>query len=144
MKKSYFIIAFLVFGGIFVACGDDGYEDEPFESDGHPEVAAEGVYVGTWAQILTGDSVFAEGTVTVTATDSAYCADVAYFCEDFEMDLVSVANITYARSTTRFYFSNYVEDNGMGAVFAGIIEDGDATATISIGDYDYYFTGTKQ
>lgn len=156
MKKLlYSLFAVLVMGAAFVACDDDD-DDASFvgTNDGHPEIAAEGVYTGTWMQVYTTDedTSYAEGTMTVTATDSAYCADFAYYCEDFDLDVSSVANITYAGSSTKFYYANGSSDgNGLGANFAGVIEDGEATAMFTITqkvgrksyEYTYRFTGSK-
>ena len=151
MKKLvYSLFAVLALGLTFVACDDDD-DDASFSSDGHPEVAAEGVYSGTWTRILDEDTAYAEGTMTVTATDSSYCADFAYYCEEFDLDVASVANITYAGSSTRFMYSNSTEGNGLGVSFGGIIEDGEATAMFTITQkvgrqqykYAYSFEGSK-
>ena len=154
MKKLlYSLFAILSLGVAFVACDDDD-DDASFvgTNDGHPEVAAEGVYTGTWTRILSEDTAYAEGTMTVTATDSAYCADFAFYSEEFDLDVASVANITYAGSSTKFYYANVSSDgNGLGANFAGVIEDGEATAMFTITqkvgrqsyEYQYRFTGTK-
>lgn len=152
MKKYiYSLFAVLALSLTFVACSDD--DDEGYTSDGHPEIAAAGVYSGTWTRIYSGDTLTAEGTMTVTATDSAYCADIAYYCGDFSLDVASVANITYAGSSTKFYYGNAASDaNGLGANFAGKITEGTATAMFTITQkvgrkeyvYAYTFEGTKE
>lgn len=139
----------LALGLTFVACDDDD-DDASFvgSRDVTPEIAAEGTYSGTWLRIYDEDSTYADGTLTVTATDSSYCADITFYCEEFDLDVTSVANITYAGSSTKFYYSNNSSSgNGLGANFAGTIEDGVATAMFTLSQksgrqtisYDYRF-----
>lgn len=118
----------LALGCTFVACSDDD-DDNAFVSDGHPEKAAAGTYEGTWLRVYDGDSVYSDGTITVTATDSAYCADFAFYCEEFELDVASVANISYAGSSSKFVYANSQSDgNALGTNFAGTIDGSVATA----------------
>ena len=140
----------LALGLTFVACDDD--DDDSFSSDSNPEVAAEGTYTGTWTRELDGEEESGTGTLTVTATDSSYCADITFYCADLDLDATSVANITYAGSTTTFKFYNtYADGNGLGASFSGMIEDGTATASFTLTvksgrksyEYDYTFEGSK-
>ena len=151
-KLLYSLFAVLALSLTFVACSDDD-DDDSLSTDVTPEIAAAGVYSGTWTRIYSGDTLTAEGTMTVTATDSAYCADFAYYCADFDLDVSSVANISYAGSTTKFYYVNASSDgNGLGANFAGKIIDGEATAMFTITQkvgrtsysYAYTFAGSLE
>lgn len=126
----------------FSACSDD--DDEGFVSDGHPEVAAQGTYQGTWQRIYSGDTATAIGYIMVTATDSAYCADITFYCADFDLDATAVSNITYANSGTVFYYGNGSADNGLGTQFGGMISNGVVTVlftkSTTVGRKEYEYT----
>lgn len=126
----------------FSACSDD--EDESFVSDGHPEVTAQGTYQGVWTRVYSGDTVTANGYITVTATDTAYCADITFYCADFDLSATAVSNITYANSNTAFYYGNGSTDNGLGTQFGGMISNGAATVlftkSTTVGRKEYEYT----
>lgn len=106
MKKIlYYLFAVLALSCSFISCSDD--DDDATIHSVTPEKAAAGVYSGTFTRVQDGttDTLYTQGTVTITATDSAYCADVTYDCTgDFTFNATSVANISYAGNG--FVFTN--------------------------------------
>ena len=153
MKKLlYSIVALLALGTSFVACSDDDEVSSSLNASQTPEIAAEGTYSGEWVQILDGDSVWSSGSIIITRTDPAYCADITFNCEDFSLTQTSVANITYAGNTESFVFGNSSTENGLGTSFTGRIDNGSASAMFSLTQksgrksytYDYRFNGTRE
>lgn len=153
MKKLlYSIFALLVLGISFVSCSDDEDESTSLNASQTPEIAAEGIYSGEWLQVLDGDSVWSSGSIIITRTDSAYCADITFSCADFSLTQTSVANITYAGNTASFVFGNPSSDNGLGTSFTGRIDNGSASAMFTLTqksgrksyEYDYRFSGTRE
>lgn len=154
MKKIlYPLFVVLALGLGFTACSDDDEEDGGrFATT--PEIEAAGVYSGTFSKVQDGktDTLYADGTLTVTPTDSAYCADITYDCSgEFTYNAVSVANITHANSGYAFWNSS--STNGLGASFTGRIEgDGSVESTFDIKErsgrvvytYHYKFVGNRQ
>lgn len=154
MKKTlYFLVALFALSFTFIACSDDDESGTTSRNSSFsvtPEIAAAGTYSGTFKRVQDGatDTTSASGTVIVTATDSAYCADFTFTSTDFSLSATSVANITYANSG--FSFQNNVTTNGLGAAFAGRIDESKTLTvkfTISQGrrpviKYNYTFTGT--
>lgn len=162
MKKFiYSLFAVLTLSCALVSCGDDDSSDAKI--GGNPATAAAGTYKGTWTVTLDSVSVTTPGTITVTATDSAYTADFAFAAESFRMlvgtsqqtlslDVTSVANIAYNGSTTSFDFSNSSTTTAIGQPFAGKIFDGVVTTNFSLEQkagrkkytFNYAFVGQKQ
>ena len=151
MKKIiYSLILFMAFGFACVSCSDD--DDDAAAPSGNAASVAAGTYTGTWTRILDSDTLTAEGTMIVSATDSAYTADIAYACSTFNLNTSSVANFAYSgASGSLFDYSNGSTSNGMGTIFCGKITDGVATAIFSYTQksgrksytYKYSFVGTK-
>ncbi len=153
MKKLlYSILALLALGTGFVSCSDDDDESTSLNASVTPEIAAEGTYTGTWLQILDGDTVSSTGSIIITRTDSAYCADITFSCADFSLTQTAVTNITYAGNTESFVFGNPSSSNDLGTSFTGRIDHGSASAMFTLTqksgrksyEYDYRFSGTKE
>ncbi|WP_295434490.1 hypothetical protein [uncultured Prevotella sp.] len=153
MKKIlYYLFAVLALSCSFISCSDD--DDDATIHSVTPEKAAAGVYSGTFTRVQDGttDTLYTQGTVTITATDSAYCADVTYDCTgDFTFNATSVANISYAGNG--FVFTNNSTSNGLGASFIGrISSEGTLSSYFKVQQksgrktYTYYynFSGVKQ
>ncbi len=133
MKKIlYSLFALLTFSCVLVACSDD--DDDAISYGATPEIEAAGVYTGTFARVQDGttDTLYTTGTVTITPTDSAYCADIAFDCDgDFTFNGTSVVNITHAGHG--FIFENSSASNGLGTAFMGRIdENGNLTSYFKI------------
>lgn len=133
MKKIlYPLFAILTFSCVLVACSDD--DDENVSFGATPEIEAAGVYTGTFSRVQDGttDTLYTTGTVTITATDSAYCADISFDCSgDFAFSDASVANIAHANGG--FVFENSSSSNGLGTPFMGRIdENGNLTSYFKI------------
>lgn len=154
MKKIlYPLFMALALGFSFAACDDDDDNgDAGFANT--PEIDAAGVYAGTMSYVQDGktDTLYAAGTITITPTDSAYCADVTYDCSgDVTYNGTSVANITH--DNDGFAFFNPSTSNGMGTSFMGRI-DGAGNIESSFDrqirqgrlqyTYHYKFIGRKQ
>ena len=151
MKKILFpLFVALAFGFTFAACSDDDDEGRSFSST--PEIESAGTYTGTFTRVQDGttDTLTAPGTVTLTATDSAYCTDVAFAAAGFDLDAKSVANISHADDG--YVFTNSSTSNGLGAAFQGRIDaSGTLTSSFNITQkegrktyvYHYSFTGNR-
>lgn len=131
-KFLYSILASLICCTIFVACDDDDDDSSSIGASVTPETAAEGTYTGTWTLITTvsstSDTAQAAGTIVVTP-DSAYVADFNFVCEEIELDMTSNANISYAGSTSKFYYHNSSSTNGLETSFAGQLDNSTMTGT---------------
>ena len=154
MKKIlYPLFVALALGLGFTACSDDD-EDDGGRFATTPEIEAAGVYSGTFSKVQDGktDTPYSKGTLTVTPTDSAYCADITYDSSDaFTYNATSVANITHADAG--FAFWNSSSTNGLGTSFTGrIYGDGSAESSFDVKErsgrvvytYHYKFVGNKQ
>ena len=143
----------LALGFSFAACDDDD-DDGGAGFANTPEIEAAGVYAGTMSYVQDGktDTLYAAGTLTVTPTDSAYCADITYDCSgDVTYNGTSVANI--AHDNDGFMFFNTLTNNGLGTSFTGRI-DGNGNVESSFDrqirqgvrryTYHYKFIGRKQ
>ena len=158
MKKLFYIcmVACLaVFG--FASCEPEGLVDDT-PVTGHPEQDAAGVYVGTWTQVLEGDTVASgvEGTITLTA-DTAYVVsvNVAAASAVSLKEMTSLANIAQdSHYGTKFY--NNLATNGFGTLFRGATYTNaegkeelslNFTLTVKSGrksyPYNYSFVGVK-
>jgi hypothetical protein len=150
MKKIiYSLFAILTVCSIFASCGDDNEATAP---SGNPATAAAGTYSGTFTRVLDKDTVTAEGTITVTATDSMYCADLKFESSTFSLSSTAVSDIAYAGSDGKtFVYNSPSSSNGLGAAFCGRIADGKATSMFTLTQrsgrksysYKYTFVGTK-
>ena len=94
----------------------------------------------------------AQGTITVTATDSIYTADIQFSSDEFSLNAKSVANIAYAGANgSTFVFNNDVATNALGSIFGGRIENKTLTTAFKFSQRDgrkmktfnYTFTGSK-
>lgn len=122
MKKLFYIcmVACLaVFG--FASCEPEGMVDDT-PVTGHPEQDAAGVYVGTWTQVLEGDTVASgvEGTITLTA-DTAYVVsvNVAAASGVSLKEMTSLANIAQDSYFGTKFYNNGGANNGFGTSFSG-------------------------
>lgn len=146
--KSLFLI--LVCVG-FSSCNEEvGYIDPG--PQGNPEKEAAGTYSGTWSRALQGtdDIVTSTGTITISAGDKAYIANVSVVCPELNLDLQSVANIVNYSEGYKYY--NMEAKNGFGTTFEGsVLKSGIATIKFTIKQqegrkqylYTYTFSGDK-
>jgi hypothetical protein len=148
MKKIFGIgLLALALGFGFTACSD---EDEPAAPTTAACEASAGVYSGTWTRIQGTDTVYAQGSLTLEATENANVTTVTASCPEISVDCSSVANITHA--VPGFIFDNAVASNGFETTFSGRI-NGEGVATIAFSKtvkegrksytYFYSFAGTK-
>jgi len=150
--KRYLIFLFaklLALPMTFESCSDD--DDNGPVSDGAPEVAAAGVYSGTFSRVKEGETTVYEsaGTVTIEA-DKANFGNFILKCDEFAVDHNLLANITYAGEG--FYFYNNSVVNALSSIFLGRINaEKEMTVTFTLKQrsgrvtttYKYTFVGKK-
>lgn len=123
MKKLFYICLSLCTMGVFVSSCDDDDENGGVVFEYTPEIDAQGTFEGTFTRVQKGltDSVKAEGRMVISATDSAYVADIALTCEEFSLD--KLVNINIGHANQGFVLSNYVTSNATGNPIYGRISD---------------------
>ena len=123
MKKLFYICLSLCTMGVFVSSCDDDDENGVVVFENTPEIDAQGVFEGTFIRVQKGttDSAKAVGQMVISATDSAYVADITLTCEDFNLDKTVNTNISHANQG--FVLSNYVTTNPTGNPVYGRISD---------------------
>ena len=151
MKRYIIFLATILFvlPLSLVSCSDD--DNDTTASDGAPQVAAAGVYSGTFTRVKQGETEGseAEGTVTIGA-NQAYIADFSLVCTTFEVNHNVTANIAY--SNDGFAFNNNEPANTLGSKFVGRIDGNkEIIAKFTLRQrsgrvtniYNYTFTGRK-
>ena len=155
MKKFiYSALAVLTLGLTIVSCGDDN-DDENISYSTTAEQATAGTYNGTFTR--TGDSGNTEtfnGTITLTAGSTVGVTTITFSCPEAKIEATSVANVWNAKHG--FQFLNQISDgnadNGLGAPFAGEIdENGTLVTSFTISQrsgrtlvkHNFVFTGKK-
>lgn len=151
MKKIFPFIALMALVAGFSAC-DNKIEDYNVSINPiTPDVAATGVYEGTWERMLLTDSSVVEGEGRVVIeSDTAYWVTLHFISEDFKLDKSAVANITYANSGF-YYFNNTVNTELKTTFFGTVDEEGLHTTTFIINQvenrrvkkFQYTFAGRK-
>ena len=146
-RYSLFIICFL-FSTMLTSCAnDDDGEDKSFETPAQKD--AQGTYSGTFIRVQVGttDSLMAEGTITITATDTLNRARITYASDGME-ELAKTdpipANIAHADHGYMFYNKSgdyailgRISDAGiMSASFTKAVRSGRKTVR-----YNYVFEG---
>lgn len=131
MKKlinTLFLLMFVCLG--FSSCHDEvGIPDAG--KPGNPEKEIVGSYTGTWTRTLDGVETTATGTITFTAGDKAYVANVAVECPEFGVSLSGPANV--AKNSAGYTFYNQEsKSNGFGTTYYGRIVDGVATINFTL------------
>ena len=135
------------FMSALVSCSDNDDEGKTFETPAQTD--AQGTYSGTFTrmQVGTTDSLTAEGTITITATDTLNRARITYASEGME-ELAKTApiptNIAHADQGYMFYNKSgdyailgRISDAGiMSASFTKAVRSGRKTVR-----YNYVFEG---
>lgn len=153
MKKIVPFIAMMALVAGFSACDNEVEGYNVSINPITPDVAARGVYEGTWERMLLTDSsvVESEGRVVIES-DTAYLITLQFISEVFNLDKSAVANISYANKG--FHYFNHVADpqSDLKASFVGQIDkDGMNTTSFTITQmenrrvkkFQYTFRGRK-
>lgn len=164
MKKAlYSLFAVLILCCNFASCGDD--DNDAAAPAGNPAAseAALGTYSGEWTVSLDDQTVTTPGTLTFTASETDFVANVAVVSQPVEMTVgtskssqsinaTSLTNIVFAGPSGKdFRFANLSDGNGLGTNFCGDIKDGNATCMFSVSKkvgrknytFNYRFVGQK-
>ena len=154
MKRFiYSVVAMLALSCTFVACGDDN-DDPSINYDKTAAQGSAGTYSGTWTRTGdTGSETFS-GTVTLSPDgDGAGNKTLVFFsCPETNLEAASVANVWHANYGYQFVNQTLSNENGLGASFAGRIDENgalNASFTVSqrVGrqniEYQYEFLGKK-
>ena len=148
-KFVYSIFAVLALSCIFVACNNDD-EDEVINYSTTPEQASAGTYNGTWTRTSNGVTETFSGSVTLSAGGSTGVTNITFSCPGASLNASAVANVW--NSFRDFQFVNQIDTNGLGAAFAGRVnEAGELTSSFNIQQrsgrtlvtYVYSFVGNK-
>ena len=122
MKNIFPFIALMALVAGFSACDNEVDSYKVSINPITPDVAAAGVYEGTWERMLLSDSSVVEGEGRVVVeSDTAYLVKLHFISEDFNLDKSAVANITYANSG--FYYYNSTESTELKTTFFGSVNE---------------------
>ena len=135
----------------FVACGDDN-DDPSINYDKTAAQGSAGTYSGTWTRTGDAGAETFSGTVTLAAGNGANVTSVTFSCPETNLEATSVANVWHANYGYQFVNQTLSNENGLGASFAGRIDESgalNASFTVSqrVGrqniEYGYEFLGKK-
>lgn len=149
MKQiKYYIILVLTLGLSFSSCSNDDNIYSPQKATNAEKTSA-GTYTGIWTVTQKTNVTTLPGSVTLTATDSAGCTNIAFSCPQISLNARSIANVW--NSSEGFQFINQIATSPLNAAFSGrITQDGNLTTNFSITTkdnkgkkvtYNYSFTG---
>lgn len=123
LKNIFYALSFVFALGAFTACDDD---ENNIPLVDNPGEAAAGVYSGTWTRTANDGTILeTTGTITITADDEPYYANMALACDDASWNMTgagwsTVTNI--AQADEGFALVNMSANNGLGAVFSSRID----------------------
>lgn len=151
MKKFiYSIFAVIALSCTFAACGSDG--DESINYSSSAEQGSAGTYNGTWTRTGDDGSASFSGSVTLAAGSSTGVTNVTFTCAEAELNATSVANVWHSNYGYEFFNQTASGANGLGASFAGRIDDkGNINTSFTISqkvgrknvEFKYEFIGSK-
>ena len=104
MNRLFIIHCSLFISMALASCGDD---DEDYKFDTPAEQDAQGSYVGQFMRIQNGttDTLWADGSITLTATDTRNLATVAFASADMaEMDTIAAIPVNVSHANQGFVF----------------------------------------
>lgn len=152
MKKYIFsAIAALALSCAFVACGDDN-DDPSINYDKTAAQGSAGTYSGTWTRTGDDGSETYSGSVTLEAGSGSNVTNVTFSCPETSLDATSIANVWHANYGYQFHNQTASTANGLGASFAGRIdENGNMSTSFTINqrvgrknyEFKYEFIGKK-
>ena len=152
MKKYIFsAIAALALSCAFVACGDDN-DDPSINYDKTAAQGSAGTYSGTWTRTGDDGSETYSGSVTLEAGSGSNVTNVTFSCPETSLDATSSANVWHANYGYQFHNQTASTANGLGASFAGRIdENGNMSTSFTINqrvgrknyEFKYEFIGKK-
>ena len=152
MKKYIFsAIAALALSCAFVACGDDN-DDPSINYDKTAAQGSAGTYSGTWTRTGDDGSETYSGSVTLEAGSGSNVTNVTFSCPETSLDATSIANVWHANYGYQFHNPTASTANGLGASFAGRIdENGNMSTSFTINqrvgrknyEFKYEFIGKK-
>ena len=152
MKKYIFsAIAALALSCAFVACGDDN-DDPSINYDKTAAQGSAGTYSGTWTRTGDDGSETYSGSVTLEAGSGSNVTNVTFSCPETSLDATSIATVWHANYGYQFHNQTASTANGLGASFAGRIdENGNMSTSFTINqrvgrknyEFKYEFIGKK-
>ncbi len=152
MKRFiYSVVAMLALSCTFIACGDDN-DDPSINYDKTAAQGSAGTYSGTWTRTGDAGTETFSGTVTLSAGNGANVTSVTFSCPETNLEATSVANVWHANYGYQFVNQTLSNENGLGATFAGRIDESGAlntsfTVSQRVGrqniEYGYEFLGKK-
>ena len=155
MKKTiYSIIALLAFTCCLASCSSDDNGDRAYTHTQTPELEAQGTYVGHFVRLQANSSMAVheegEGTLTITATDTAYVAYMRFESAALGISTGTTVNISFFNDG--YVFSNNLESNPLGSPISGRISGNSLAETAfqlkirqgrSTKTYNISFSGRK-
>lgn len=145
MKKAlYSLFAVLILCCNFASCSDD--DNDAAAPAGNPAAAEAtvGTFSGEWTVTLDDQIVTTPGTLTFSASETDFVANVAIVSQPVEMQVgtskssqsisaTSLTNIAFAGPDgTSFRYNNLADGNGLGTNFCGDIKGSTATCMFSL------------
>lgn len=150
--RAYICLAACALCATFTACNSDDDPNYGPSFDSPSQQAAQGTFAGTFSRVQVGttDTLKAEGTLTITATDTLNRARITYACNDME-ELAKTAafavNIAHAdqgytiinKSADIALLGRVGNDQNISASFTKAVRSGRKTVR-----YNYSFDGHRQ
>ena len=104
MQKLLYIILCIGLLGLWSCNQDEAYDVfNPTTTSGTlPEDVVQGTYAGTFTRVSSSETASAAGVLSLVPADTAYCVNVHFYSEEFNLDhevrlnMISRANDTYA------------------------------------------------
>lgn len=98
---------------------------------GNPEKEIAGTYTGVWSKTLDDNTQNASGSITFSAGDSNYKANISVSCPDFNIDLSGVCNVVN-NSEGYVFYNQEAKNNGFGTAYTGRVVNGKASIKFTL------------
>lgn len=98
---------------------------------GNPEKEIAGTYTGVWSKTLNDDTQTAPGTITFTAGDRNYVANINVSCPEFDVNLSGTCNVVN-NSVGYVFYNQEAKNNGFGTPYTGRVVNGNASIKFTL------------
>lgn len=150
--KKLFYICLVCLVACFWSCRDENYVCfSPTDGTNLPEQAIAGTYEGTFTRVNSGDTSRAEGKMVLSPSDTAYCVNIGFVCEGFNLN-VSVRLNSFALNNGYYAFeTNDITNNLESKIIGSVTPNGDIESAFVYKQrsgrktikFDYSFAGSR-